>query len=394
MKFLLVLVAAVVLWPETPTVIARQWNDREGEFSAEAEFVSFKEEKVYLEKKDGSVVAVPMENLSYADYDYLRTLASSNSVLSAYLRSNILPTEHTVYINSKLPGSCNSMDFSPDGRWLAIGTDQGLLIIDRTNWETVTTLAESGFQQYIKFCRFTPDGKRLITGQISGPIKVWQFNEGASLKMLREYKGHGRTVTSLAFGPDGKHVLSGDENHALRYWNLESGEDLQVFKDTLTGYVSACTVNPKGTQALATGGKFLILFDLTTGKPIQKMALTSSDHNPSAISSNGSLIATARSSEIHCWKTVEGTELPTLKIRISANVVAFSDDGKYLAVGGYESAHLWSVADQKLIHAFPTAARFSSRAIAFSPDSQYFAVCSGAGSKTVQVFQIPKSSGS
>jgi WD40 repeat protein len=98
----------------------------------------------------------------------------------------------------------------------------------------------------------------------------------------------------MAFSRDGKYVLSGDERRALRYWNLATCTDVHVFEGDFTGHVNACYVNPKGTQALGTGGKFLILFDLVDGKPIQKMALTDWHFNPSAISPDGKIVATVR----------------------------------------------------------------------------------------------------
>jgi len=65
-----VLLLAVV----SPAVAGRTWTDNSGSFRVEAELVTVKNDKVYLEKVDGSVIAVPLDRLSDADREYIRSL--------------------------------------------------------------------------------------------------------------------------------------------------------------------------------------------------------------------------------------------------------------------------------------------------------------------------------
>jgi predicted Ser/Thr protein kinase len=54
---------------EPPERAFRVWTDATGKFQAEAAFLDLKDGKVWLKKKDGNVVSVPLEKLSKEDYE-------------------------------------------------------------------------------------------------------------------------------------------------------------------------------------------------------------------------------------------------------------------------------------------------------------------------------------
>lgn len=59
---------AAVIWPAK----AREWTDASGAFKIDAELVAVRNGKVILEKKDGSLLTVPLERLSAKDQDFLK----------------------------------------------------------------------------------------------------------------------------------------------------------------------------------------------------------------------------------------------------------------------------------------------------------------------------------
>jgi len=71
-KWLLAVVGGGLLWTGFDAV-AREWSDKSGKFHAEAEFVAARKGKVILEKADGSVISIPLEKLSEADQEYVRS---------------------------------------------------------------------------------------------------------------------------------------------------------------------------------------------------------------------------------------------------------------------------------------------------------------------------------
>lgn len=66
--------AVLILAVSTSMAFARKWTDSTGKYTVEAEFVELKDGKVRLRKGDDSVVTLPIERLSEADQEYVRTL--------------------------------------------------------------------------------------------------------------------------------------------------------------------------------------------------------------------------------------------------------------------------------------------------------------------------------
>ena len=66
-------VGAVVLLGGLPAA-AREWTDRSGTYRIEADLVSVREGKAYLERGDGKVITVPLERLSVLDLRHMASL--------------------------------------------------------------------------------------------------------------------------------------------------------------------------------------------------------------------------------------------------------------------------------------------------------------------------------
>ncbi len=66
---------------------------------------------------------------------------------------------------------------------------------------------------------FSADGAQIVTSGRDNRVKIWDL-EG---KMLREIKDFTDVVTSVVFTNDGKKVISGDWNGQLKVWNAADG---------------------------------------------------------------------------------------------------------------------------------------------------------------------------
>lgn len=366
------------------TAGARQWKARTGSFATEAEFVAVKNGKVYLEREDGAVLSHPVQNLSDDDCDYLRSLTSSNNKLHRFLQENPLPTKHTIFLSSSLSTNCRSLDFSPDSRMLAVGTDDGLSMVDLTKW-TIDPIELKPNLRGVGSCRFNSSSDRLLTEDSSRYLRVWSVESPTTLILLKEYKGLPYGTGTFAFVCDRTQVLSGG-----RSWSLENGVNFLTMGQVFQGRRRTWFVNPKGTQALGMDGMFLVLFDLETGEPIQKMALAKSYNGPSAISPNGQFAATSHANEIHIWNIIEGAKLPSIIPPPFTSNLDFTPDSQHLIGSFRDTLRIWRVADGQLIHVLEKAERASDCVIAISPESNYIAVCTGNYNKTIQIFKVPK----
>lgn len=74
-RLVILTVFAALCLPAVP-LTARQWTDSTGVFAVEAELIEVSGDNVRLRKADGQVVTVPLDRLSAADRDYVRSVAA------------------------------------------------------------------------------------------------------------------------------------------------------------------------------------------------------------------------------------------------------------------------------------------------------------------------------
>ena len=118
--------------------------------------------------------------------------------------------------------------FSPDGRWIACihmeakadkNTLATLKIYDLQTTELVKTLTrkEATPKSWLLSVEFSPDGRFLAAADWDGTVTVWETSRGELKHEIREHKGG---VLTAAFSPDGTILATGSEDKTLRLWKL------------------------------------------------------------------------------------------------------------------------------------------------------------------------------
>ncbi len=110
----------------------------------------------------------------------------------------------------------------PNGKQLAIGSDRVVRIVEtKTGKMTQQLAAHTG---WVVSVAFSPDGSRLITGDRSGGLILWETRQWDRVSAL---PGHRAAVTGVAWRPDGRVVASASQDGTVRQWDSQGGRPLR-----------------------------------------------------------------------------------------------------------------------------------------------------------------------
>jgi len=235
-------------------------------------------------------------------------------------------------------GQVVTMDFSPDGRFLATGgRDKTVKIWEVFSGKVITTL--KGHIGHVSVLDFSPDGKLLASGSSDRTVKIWELSSGKVISTLMGNIGH---VSDLDFSPDGKLLATEGGDRTVKIWELSSDKLISTLKGYIGGF------SPDG-KLLATGGRdeTVKIWELSSGKLISTLM-----GNIGGFSPDGKLLATRSADKvIKVWDVSSWKEFVILRgHRDYIYSVCFSPDGKLLASGSRDrTIKIWELSSGKEI---------------------------------------------
>jgi WD40 repeat protein len=229
--------------------------------------------------------------------------------------------------------------------------------------------------------QFSPDGRTLVSGGMEN-LKFWDVPSGKCTSVIKANDDplFRSGFYAVRFSPDGSKFATAKNNNNLpaerivQVWETASATELKRFARE----ARCLDFSPDGKLlVLGSAGKSAVV-DVASGRDVAEMAVEADSVNAVAFSPDGKTVAVAMGHGGHCdpstdvavglWEAVTGRLVrrwPSPGDSRGLMSVAWSPDGKTLATAGDSGVTLWEPGSGKVVNRF---AAQDLQAVVFAPD--------------------------
>ncbi len=294
------------------------------------------------------------------------------------ITSNVLEADYPHGIASH-KGGVYALAFSPDSKLLASASSEGVL----KTW----SMPDGKLRHTLKLGQcpralaFTPDGKMLFGNEFSNSIFFWEAPFNSKGKDIAPLDG---TFAKTALSPDGRMLAVNIHRQKLQLLSVPDGKVLGEFGESAL-YLD---FSPDGTMLVTSGGPDITIYAVPSGKRLKQWEEFS---NSQAISADGKLLALRYGIAFGLWSIPSGQfiRMEVVSHQHGQGILAFSPNGKWLAVD-IDTFHQKGVLLYRAPfseQAFLLVGKNEGRAVAFSKDGRFLAVGS---SDCIFIWELPK----
>ncbi|MFJ1793143.1 nSTAND1 domain-containing NTPase [Kitasatospora griseola] len=242
----------------------------------------------------------------------------------------------------------SAVAFAPNGRLLATHGRRSLQLWETTDPRHPKLLSSTPDETEVAYSlAFSPDGRTLVSGGDEGTARLWNVADPARPAPPRAFSADSQDITGVAFHPDGRTVATASNGGSVRLWSVAS--DQPTVLATLSVKSAWNLAFHPGGRLLVAAGTYgqLNYWDVTDpSRPLAKeLALDSArgDFLALAFSADGKVLASANTDgsvnqfridrrpdpdtvDIELWNTLPGSG--------ALRSLAFRPDNRTVAVGG------------------------------------------------------------
>jgi WD40 repeat protein len=242
-------------------------------------------------------------------------------------------------------------------------------------------------------------------------IRLWDLRAQKLLRRLTDYHNSwGKGAHDLMFSPDGKRLAALMGDNAVHTWDTASGRQKLSYPEAHRAVIDSVAYSPHGRQA-ATGGRdgVVRLWDVETAKEVGRLCFSDGSNSGAEVVafSADALTVAAGGYEfsdrkhpglLKLWDRKTGAELWTQRLESRVSALAFSPDGKTVAVAtgemGIEARRRGAVRNAIRIYERDTGKESVQRigltdrvrSLVFSPDGRVLHSC--GEDRTLRVFDV------
>ncbi|HWF52002.1 MAG TPA: AAA family ATPase [Solirubrobacteraceae bacterium] len=232
---------------------------------------------------------------------------------------------------------------------------------------------------------FSGDGATLAVGKANDSIELW--NLATKLPTGPLLTGHEGIITSVAFSPDGHTLASGSTDETIRLWPIPAREAFGQILSAASRAVISVAFDGRGDFAAGGGAGIRVwrgAIDGPRGPGVPFSPVTGLIKSVAFTPAGDMLASGSNDGTVRIWRAPGGTGERLLYRGPSVYRVAFSPDGRTLAIGGAGQAiTLVDVASGAVKFTLPASRVF---ALAFSPDGAILA--SGGDFRTITLWSL------
>jgi len=243
--------------------------------------------------------------------------------------------------------------FHPSGGEIAVATkeDAVITIWDVTSEEVIRRLSVDAMCFSLAY---SPDGRWLAEGVDDQKILIW---ETSSWKPVTELH-YQSPVSGLAFSPD-KRWLAGGSETTIKLWDVSTWESVHTLEGH-TALITTVAFTPDGSRLISSGDdREIKIWEPFKGREILSLAGHTNSVFPVTVTRSGRLISGSLDGTARVWET---SELPdqTEPVTLTGHTnrvfsLAFDPQrpGRLVSVGEDHQGLVWDTREHRQIDSFP-----------------------------------------
>ncbi|XP_012279845.1 periodic tryptophan protein 2 homolog [Orussus abietinus] len=255
----------------------------------------------------------------------------SNGAFSLYE----MPEVNAIHSLSIANQRISSIAINSSGDWIALGCSKlGQLLV--WEWQSETyVMKQQGHGGAIHCLAYSPDGRYVVTGGDDGKVKLWNTASGFCTVTFDE---HSATVSGVLFSRNRKFVASASLDGTVRAYDLARYRNFRTLTSPRPVQFS-CVALDASDEFLAAGGQDVFDVYLWSVKVGSLLEVLSGHEGPvsslafSPSSASATLASVSWDGTLKLWSAIEsGLVHETVRLTADGLCVAFRPDGQELAV--------------------------------------------------------------